>query len=110
MNLTPEQKKILVVLAAFFVLDNCITLYGVFFYGPGFYEANPLLGYFLKISPWVFAGVITIAKLGALGLLILMVEYCNKPLGNSRWGTGLCSYATLIMGSSLAFLTYLNLA
>ena len=112
--LTNSQKKIILTLGALFGIDNLITLYGVFFYGPGFYEANPICRYFLTISPWVFVGAITVLKIAGLALLIGMVHFCNtwKDSRNNgeAWGTRLCSYGTLVMGSSLAVLTWVNIA
>jgi len=115
--ITPLQKKLIMVLAGLFAIDNLITLYGVFFYGPGFYEANPIARYFLVISPWVFLGAITVMKIAGLALLIGMVHFCNvwkdekiSPWYNGEaWGTRLCSYGVLSMSSALAALTVMNL-
>lgn len=119
MNLviTKTQKKLIYVLAGLFALDNLVTLYGVFFYGPGFYEANPIARYFLVISPWVFFGAITVMKIAGLALLIGMVHFCNvwkeenisHWYNGEAWGTRLCSFGVLSMSSALGALTVFNL-
>lgn len=122
MNLTRYQKRALGLLAVLFAIDNVITLYGVFFYGPGFYEANPICRFFLELSPWVFIGALTVLKLAGLGLAGLFAQSLNtlkdpiRPFfprswyNGNRWGNVLCTYAVIGMGSALAYLTYINLA
>lgn len=115
--ITPRQKKLVMILAGLFAIDNLVTLYGVFFYGPGFYEANPLPRYFLMISPWVFLGAITVMKIAGLALLIGMVHFCNvwkeekisHWYNGEAWGTRLCSYGVLSMSSALGVLTLANI-
>lgn len=122
MALNNFQKKALLLIGAFFAIDNLITIYGVFFYGPGFYEANPIYQHFIKISPWAFLGAVTVLKLSALGALALMAHALNtmkdpvRPVfpaswyNGKKWGNLFCSFAALAEGSALAYLTYINIA
>lgn len=114
LRLTDTQKRIFLILAGLFAIDNIITTYGAFFYGPGFYEANPMFHYFLEMSPLILLGAITYLKIAALAALVTFAHFCNTwqdSRGNGQaWGTLLCGYATCGMGSALAVLTYINLA
>ncbi len=114
LRLTETQKRIILILAGLFAIDNIITIYGVFFSGQGFYEANPMFNYFLKISPYALLGAITYLKLAGLAALVTFVQFCNiwKDSRNNgeAWGTRLSGYGTLCMGSALGILAYVNLA
>lgn len=109
------QKKAILTLGILFAIDNLITMYGVFFYGPGFYEANPMFNYFLERSPWLLLCAITYLKITALAYIVTVAHYCNRTAGDKwnngeAWGSRACGLMTLWMGSALGIMTYMNFA